>query len=140
MIVPIIVDVDGKPLRTVDQIIEEERLSKVFLIAADPAWEHFHPERFPVPLQEWLSNRLPWVRVEQVAGFDRLAVVCDDADNPKLMGEIPHPMFWLNMKEDEASFLANGWPLTVPPPKNGADDFTLYVLSCQPIEAANLSA
>lgn len=127
IIPPVLIDIDGKLLRSIEQIDQEEQPRQMFLIVPSPEWQYYHPYRLPFPLRCWFDRYLPHVRIEQTSGFShQYGLRCDDKDAPTHTTEMTHPMFWANLSLDEAGFLKKNWPQTMFSPADGPCDFILF--------------
>ncbi|MBS1196514.1 MAG: hypothetical protein H6R18_299 [Proteobacteria bacterium] len=131
-------------LRTFNQIVKEEQPDVLCIIIPDPSWEHYHPERFPIPLQHWFDTYLPNTLIERIAGFDPHYSMRypDDPNFPPSTIELTHPMFRVGMTEAQGDFLERYWSENMPQPKNGTNDFMLctFVHPARPLQFFELDA
>ena len=123
--------------RTIETILRIGEVKEMHLVVANPSWPDFHPTDCPQPIVDWMNANAPGAIVERVTGLiDLTGYVIDPDVLEWLTKEIdPSPVFWLNMKPEEARQLIEDWNKLHPETVGRAKDIyhiELFVPSLPP--------
>ena len=97
-------------LKSIEEVIATSQ-RPVYVLCADPSWEHFHPERLPTPIAEWLARNCPEVAVGRLASFPRpgARLRVEKYREEVINALVQSPIFLIGFNEMQAAAFVADW-------------------------------
>lgn len=118
-------------LKVAESLLCDDNIDVIYVIAADPSWEHYDPVKCPKPIREWIEKNYPSVTIAHIDGFLFRYIAFSGGDAPEIRytTDFQQPIFWVGFNADQAEHFINAWTT---PPLNMSSEF--YFLTLDPKE------
>jgi len=98
-------------LRTYEEVYLQNSKCPIYVVTADPSWQHYHPEDCPTPIRAWIEQHYPEVAIEKLSefSFGRSHAANNKNSDSFLWSDLPRPLFRLGFSEPQAAHFAQAW-------------------------------